>query len=153
MRRINPNVVIIGEAPGPQDSGAFPLLGTNMRAAGARLRAMSGLSMPEWRSVVRVNLVSHPLVGREWPRQNARITATSWKHSLLQGKRVILLGSKVCNAFGYAHGVDHAHCEWREQAGYEAASIPHPSGRNLAYNDLAVKLAVGKFLLLTLLAK
>ncbi len=84
----------------------------------------------------RRNLVT----GLEWNRPAARARACEIVQELQgSGRVVVLLGRSVQEAFNYAmpgalplppllvHPQESCGCTWRQ--------IPHPSGRNLWYND------------------
>lgn len=73
---------------------------------------------------------------KRWNREDARKRATNWCLELQKTDRkwtLLLLGVKVCNAFGIERP------EWLEW--YRSAlwgpmiAVPHPSGLNRWYND------------------
>lgn len=143
----NPRLLIVGEAPGPNTDPRHPVGPLPMSSAGGRLCNLMGLTTREYlRRTDRINLLPvYP--GGNWSVIVARAAADNLRCSgLLRGRNVILLGSRVIEAF---YGKSHiAMCSMglsgRGQCmiGY----IPHPSGRNLWYNDKKNVRKIKKFL-------
>lgn len=130
-------IILIGEAPGLlNDHG--PLEG----AVGRRLAEYASLTMSEYlERTERHNLFDSPI--EKWPREEAALHAgVVW--SSLVGRRTILLGQRVADAFGI---------RWRELSwaqlddrGTEVALIPHPSGRNIWWNEAGNRAEARRFL-------
>jgi hypothetical protein len=130
------DVVIIGEAP--TDGSPYALEGRG----GARLAEYAGLSWAQYLTrTERHNLISRPVDA--WPTREARDAAQAVWPSLL-GRRTILLGQNVARAFG----VGEVPLRWRvvDDHGTEVAIVPHPSGRNLWWNDPEHRSAARRFL-------
>jgi uracil-DNA glycosylase len=145
-RRINPRVVLVGEAPGKRDTGRTPLLGQNRGASGSRLRVMCGMSEREWRDVRRINLFTR--LPDQWDNSLAHDTAHAMMHAMLRRYRVICQGRRVARAFGVS---TLPMCTW--QILHDAyigpcivSMLPHPSGRCRAYNDAATRDRAARFL-------
>ncbi len=139
-------LVIVGEAPGPRDGPGTPLQGVNLQGTGGRLRALCGLTEARWRRVERVNLLPFCPGGR-FPAELAASQAANLSHSLLRSRRLVLLGRRVALAFGVPRSAGREYAEWtRSPLGPEVAVIPHPSGKNLWYNDSANRRRVERFL-------
>jgi hypothetical protein len=85
----------------------------------------------------RVNLVSGP-----WNAAYARERADQLRPTLT-GRSVVLLGREVTRAFGIRGEIDCL--PWRYH-GIIFYLLPHPSGRNLKYNDPDCRLQVGRVL-------
>lgn len=76
----------------------------------------------------RRNLVPYKI----WDRETAEINAGIVERELWgSGRTVVLLGEDVRRAFGHPRSLLHPQviggCTWRQ--------VPHPSGRNLWFND------------------
>lgn len=91
---------------------------------------MLGLTLAEFAGEFeRVNLVRDPT--GPWPALSASREAERLAASM-QGKRVVLLGSRVARAFRAEH---HLWFEWFDLGGLTAARFPHPSGLSRYWND------------------
>lgn len=114
-------VLLVGEDnPYGSDPG-YALYPLPENASGDRLSKLLGLSHHEYlRAYDRVNLCS-----RRWGMAEARATAQNI--SMGGHWRVVLLGAKVCSAFG----VPYAPLTLVRE---RYAVVPHPSGRNLFWN-------------------
>ena len=129
-------VIIVGEAP---NTGVLPNREEDVLAGaiGKRLAAWAGISFEDYLArTTRVNLFdSKP---KHWGKIRARRAADAIADELVGSDSVILLGSRVAEAFGL---VDLPLYTW--QAGYYRGSIhgptfvrlPHPSGLNRVLND------------------
>ena len=148
--------VLVGECPPPganlrSHRALYPL---PVGCAGYRLWEMTGLDVPEYlEKFIRFNLLTDPTYAKKWSADAARWAAGSLGQSgLLQGRFVVLLGAKVRDAFGIP--ADWATCTWHGGISHPLAKfrclrfalLPHPSGRNLGYNDEANKRRAAKFL-------
>jgi hypothetical protein len=121
-----PHGLIIGEQPGPNTNRALPMWPFPRTSAGGRLMAMSGIEPAEYlRRLARVNLVE--AYAAKWDGDKAVRRAGWLLASLPPYARVVLLGERVRYAIeGAAAGAEiPAHF----------VQLPHPSGRNSAYND------------------
>jgi hypothetical protein len=80
----------------------------------------------------------------KWPVGEAHKVATEMidDFECAGVERAILFGRRVAKAFEF----DAPWMEWRRHHGAFVASLPHPSARNLWYNDPANLAAAGKFL-------
>lgn len=146
-------VVLVGEAPGNgyDPERHAPLYPYPTQSAGARLQRMTGLSLREYVDrTARINLLPQAFSLR-WSDTQARWAAISlMRGGLLDGRNVVLVGSKVREAF--FPGLEWTPCEWSApkmselRGGYSNyAFIPHPSGRNLWYNQADNKAMVQTF--------
>jgi hypothetical protein len=111
--------------------------------AGHRLYSMLAEVLPTVtmrdyvRRFERVNLVSGP-----WDATAARSRAEELRPSLA-GRHVILLGQEVAKAFGIDPHYSWV-CDEEDDATFYL--LPHPSGRNLLYNDPGRRAHAGKIL-------
>lgn len=140
--------LLIGQAPGPNTDPDYPLFPAPRTSAGGRLCELIGLSRGEYLSLFdRCNLLPY-FPGRtqarddSFPMAPARLAAQVMR-PLLRGRRVVIVGRKVADAF------DLPKVDWFEpiqlRCGPRHAAtgcsgladvivIPHPSGRNHWYN-------------------
>jgi hypothetical protein len=130
-------VVLVGEDPGPRGDPDCALYDQPEGRAGHRLRLLAGLRRRDYfDAFARVNLL------REWPGRWSAPRAREAARALLpalDGRLVVLLGSRVRDAFGvawprYAFGLLDAGPGRRRVL---AAWMPHPSGRCREWNDPA----------------
>jgi len=107
-----------------------PLSPTADKNAGHRLWQMSGMSLADYEATFeRINLVD----ARQWRPWHARTVGRRLRQRL-RGRSVIVLGRDVWQALG----LDDA--PWFASTTFGATTftlLPHPSGRNLIYNDAA----------------
>lgn len=129
-------ILIVGQAPGPNTDPAEPLWPEPASSAGGRLASFAGLSPEEYlRKFERINLLNE-FPGRRWKNADTwavepgRVAASAIR-PLLRGRRVILLGRNVSEAFG----LDAPFHVWVGVDGFNAAVVPHPSGRSHWYRD------------------
>ena len=138
-----PRGILIGEAPGPNTDARLPLFPSPTNSAAARLLRYADVEPIDWMGkLFRVNLCQE-----QWSDRRASagmVQVLAWlldpANHTTDGKllRVLLLGRRVADAW---------HCE-QDPFGYSiryltggghpnlyVAWIPHPSGRNLIYND------------------
>lgn len=114
-------LVVIGEVNPYGSDPRMALYPLPERATGARLAALADLSAREYlRRFTRLNLC----VGR-WDSRAARERALAIRLEHPDAV-LVLLGRRVARAFG--HGAPWWSFEGR------AVAVPHPSGRNRAYN-------------------
>ncbi len=131
--------VIVGEAPSPSATRPVqPLFPFPINSAGARLCRMSGLSQREYVATFdRLNL--WPTYKKRWDVSGARWAAWNLISSrLLDGRAVVLLGRRVWLAFGGREDVEPLIWYAGSVPAFRPACValvPHPSGRNLWYND------------------
>ena len=131
--------VLVAECPGPGTPAgrALPLFPYPAGSSGARLCEVLDLSRDEYfRRFRRVNLF--PTHQAEWDPVLARQAAENLR-SLLEGRRAVLVGNRVRDAFEVSDA--QPHCNWfhlpglHTVGGFTALLIHHPSGRNPWYND------------------
>lgn len=119
-------VLLIGEAPGPAGDG-LPLEGP----VGRRLADWAGVP---WEAYLELT-ERHNLYASDpgpWSAEDARRHAQSVFPQLV-GRRTILLGRRVADAFGIREGP----FRWIRVGPTSVAVVPHPSGRNRYWNDPA----------------
>lgn len=92
-----------------------------------------GLTRGQWmRYTDRINLVPfYP--GPKYPAELAGQNATMLSVTLLRPRRLVLLGANVARAF-QVYGQEPCQWVW-SPLGPRVMLLPHPSGRNLWYND------------------
>jgi hypothetical protein len=92
------------------------------------------MSTEAWlRRTQRYNLLPYPELPRDY-RAQARVAA-DWLGPKISGRTVILLGSDVATALGHTAPP----FVWADDRDW--IQIPHPSGKNLFYNDPVNRLA------------
>lgn len=128
--------VLVGQAPGPNTDPHEPLHPYPVHKSGGRLRELIGISVESYlEGFQRVNLI-HKFPGQDkggedkCPRRLARNTANALR-PLLVGRRVILVGRNVADAFGLSTIPFYA---WCTERGANFVVVPHPSGRNRMFN-------------------
>lgn len=141
-------ILIIGQAP-----NSDPVPGRALEGRCEEFLAkLAGMTLEQfWRRFEAVNLLpSWPGhagdKGDRFPMPEARAAAVAMKPSLA-GRSVILLGHGVSGAF--EHRLEHftwgallvAPDRWAR-----AASMPHPSGVNIQWNDFVVRAQAARFL-------
>ena len=133
--------MLVGEAPGPHTNPKLPLFPEPTNSAAARLLRYAGIPAVDWMGkLVRVNMCDEA-----W---SARRALAGFMHTLgylldetnfVDGHplRVLLLGAKVARAWGKHGAFGHSMNHYAEAPGVtlQVAWVPHPSGRNLIYND------------------
>jgi uracil-DNA glycosylase len=131
-------ILIIGEAPSQTGDPSAPLEG----AVGARLAEAANISWGRYLvETERRNIFNSPV--EPWPFREALIHAQSIWPSLI-GRRTILLGKRVAEAFSVKLEI----LRWADvdDRGTMIAIVPHPSGRNLWWNDPEHRAAARRFL-------
>lgn len=108
--------------------------------AGHRLwqmvNSVAGTPVSEWmQHTQRVNLLSEPVLSRDY--MGAARRRGEWLQGMVGGRTVILLGKDVADAMDH----DYPPLVWAE--GRDFVMIPHPSGKNLFYNNPVHREAVG----------
>lgn len=135
--------VILGMNNPLSEDPRAALLPHPVNCAGWRLWRMvnevSGISRSEWcRRTERVNLLN----SRDWDRRAARERGLElW--STMQGRSVVVLGLAAREVLWLPSVV---YGRWQERDGVRWANLPHPSGRNLWYNEEMHRIFVGLFL-------
>ena len=141
--------VIIGQAPSQHSDPRRPLLGGH---SGAKLQELCGFNLRQYfEAFDRANLIkSWPGCaaggkGDAFPAPEAQAAAHAMLPALF-GRRVVLLGRGVAEAFG----LRAPPLEWTRlpcPGGWlEAAYLPHPSGINRWWNTKANTSAAADFL-------
>lgn len=139
-------LALVGEAPGPNTHSDLPLYPLPERSAAGRLCAMLGAGRAGYlRAFARANLLQdYP--GPSFPILEARERAEEVAQRL-SPRPLILLGRGVAQAFRFPLGEDMV---WHDyllgSTLVRAATLPHPSGRNLYYNNPAHRERVGTWL-------
>lgn len=134
-------ILIIGEAPSPTGDPTAPLEGK----VGARLAEHANLSWGRYLvETERRNLFDRPV--DPWPAAQATMYAQSLWGELI-GRRTILLGQRVAKAFS----VRLPELRWMDvdRHGTQLALVPHPSTRNIWWNDPTNRAAARRFLMAT----
>ena len=130
--------MLIGEAPGSNTNPKLPLFPEPSGSAAARLLRYADIEASEWMGkLVRVNMCDE-----HWSDRRAtagRVRATTWlldEANWYDGKplRVLLLGNKVARAWACYGPFGQTEFLF-EPRSIHIAWIPHPSGRNLIYNE------------------
>jgi len=134
-------VLLVGESNPLGSNARYALYPLPPNATGGRLCKILGLSAREYLGTFdRVNLVRYG-VGSSWPRIAARVSV-----GLLTHRRRILLGARVCSA----HRVRFEPFRTFEIGTVQVLVLPHPSGRNLMWNDpynaVRARQAVARFM-------
>jgi uracil-DNA glycosylase len=149
--RVEHRPILVGEAPGGKGHDVLPAL---EGVAGRSLARLMEVDYDEYmRRTVRTNLFETPIEGKKWSAPRARYRALQLMTQFPHGSRVILLGTKVAEAF---HASGFALYEWinfeRLATGetFWVARCPHPSGRNRNLNDPRARAEFGRFLRETL---
>lgn len=138
-------LILVGEAPSRESIASRP----SLALTGSSERNLCRIAGWGWLAYLkrtsRYNLFLDPQ-----PRWDARAAQerASAMGAELEGRRVILLGQKVAAAFGLAGYPSYTWLELDpERPGYaDVALMPHPSGRNRAWNDPAERARARAFL-------
>lgn len=120
-------------------------------STGGRIIAMINdvgkITTGEYHSIPKVNLFPvgpmPKIKGKAYATANASSMVASMNGS---GRRVILLGNQVRDAFAFAATISDKPMIFEDTGGTNYAWIPHPSGRNLYYSNIRAKRKVGRFL-------
>jgi hypothetical protein len=130
---------LVGECPGEGTRRELPLFPHPKNSAGGRLLAMSGLSAAEYLGrLYRFNLfVAHQPQWRPWmARERALLAHAMFRSQFPEGHRVVLCGQRVGAAFGFTK-----FWELHVMDDISYVCVPHPSGRNRAYNNPNARVA------------
>lgn len=139
-----PRGLLVGEAPGPRTDPKMPLFPAPNSSSGGRLLRYSGTYADRFLGrLVRVNLCDGPWSARRAAAGQARILTYLFDPAnFYEGAplRVLLLGARVPRAFGVVPpwtraGFGHTELLNDGNPALSVAWIPHPSGKNLTYND------------------
>ncbi len=138
----SPRGMLIGEAPGPSSDARLPLF-PSPNSAGARLMKYADVAPADWMGkLVRMNLCDGSWSARRAVAGRARALAFLLDETNFRDGaplRVLLLGARVARAwacygaFGYEQMIHYVGMP--KSVTIQVAWIPHPSGRNLVYND------------------
>jgi uracil-DNA glycosylase len=136
-------LVLVGEAPGRDDITERPSLALT-GSTGKNLCAIAGWDWLNYlRYTERRNLFYTPQFA--WSRWAAEGAAEEMI-PLFRGRRVILLGVKVAEAF-HSKAINAApNYEWLDLYDGVVAKVPHPSGRNRMWNSKDERAAAHEFL-------
>lgn len=129
-------LALVGEAPGPNTHTDMPLYPAPERSAAGRLRTMLGWSRSEYlRTFARANMLDR-YPGPAFPLTEARGLAQGVAQRL-SPRPLLLMGQGVASAFRFPK--EAGLLSWADyllgQTIIRAAVVPHPSGRNLWYNE------------------
>jgi uracil-DNA glycosylase len=131
-------ILLIGEQPSAGGDPAAPLEG----AIGKRLAEYAGLTLDEYLTrTERRNLIEY--TSATWPTSQASLNAGMLWSSLI-GRRTIMLGQRVAKSFG----IQWQPLRWVtvDDRGTQVAILPHPSGKNLWWNEAENRAAARRFL-------
>ncbi len=139
-------VILVGRAPSRSSDPSRPFQGT---ASGRHLLKLSGLQPEQfWKAFEARNLLDYwpgpaGRQGDRLPAREARSAALELRPQLL-GRRVLLLGPDVAQAFG----LEREPLRWTVGQGLEAfwAIFPHPSRVSRWWNLEENELAAAAFL-------
>lgn len=130
--------LLVGECPGANTRSVLPLFPYPRNSAGGRLLKLSAMEpAPYLGRLRRTNLFEHHRT--KWPAlTQTQAHALAMHEELARGPlvRVVLLGTRVAQAFGF-----DAFWQSSEKDGVSYTTIPHPSGLSRAYNDPKVRIA------------
>lgn len=134
-----PRGLLVGEAPGPNTNALLPLFPEPSNSAGARLLRYSGVPKADWLGkLVRMNMCDGSWSARRAVAGRARALSFLLDPvNFTNGEplRVLLLGTRVARAWSCFGPFGSATWCFDGIADLQVTWIPHPSGRNLAYND------------------
>jgi len=138
-------IVFIGQQPATPDDEGQPLI-IKPNSSGERLQKWMGVTPVQFEEhFMRVNL--NPWADTDEFTPGHHVAAARNLYELLYGRRVVLLGPSVAEAFGirrksftYFHFYDHP------EAHFLFSVMPHPSGLNRLYNNPATVGQAKKFL-------
>ena len=137
--------LLLGAAPSRSSDPSRPLIGGH---SGTKLQELCGLNLRQYfEAFDRADLLqAYP--GSIWPKVQASAAAAALLPAL-RGRRVVLVGRGVAEAFGLRAPA----LEWTRllysgdaSAYIEVAYLPHPSGLNLWWNCPANTEAAAKFM-------
>jgi hypothetical protein len=148
--RVHPlhRAAIVGEAPGPNTRGDFPMYPYPARSAAGRLKACIEFSTREYlQAFARANLMdAYP--GKSFPATAAATREAAMCIAREMAPRpLLLMGRGVATAFflpATTPVLEWSPMHVREYV-IQIAIVPHPSGRNLWYNVPANREAVRNF--------
>lgn len=121
--------LLVGEDNPYGSDPRYALYPEPQHSAGGRLcRLIMGLTVKQYiGSFDRANLCS-----RKWSIREARLTAQGLLGDPASRTAIVLLGAKVCSAFGFKFD---PYLVGASGVGYPLVILPHPSGRNLIWNQ------------------
>ena len=127
-------VLLVGEMPHETSDPTLPLFPVPEHRTGGRLAKMMGLRRSEYLiRTRRINLINEP----KWSTKTAREHAKLIKMIIPDYACAVFLGKRVINAFGCGDLEIAALLKARFARGEPGVvlCLPHPSGKNLWYND------------------
>lgn len=124
--------LLVGEAPGGDPAATHPQDQALTGATGRNIARLVGLTYEEYlERTRRVNIFKTPQ--ERWDRAHARWIAANLSVGIESNTKVVLLGTRVADAFGVGHWQNYA---WHKlHPGVYAVRVPHPSGRNRVLNE------------------
>lgn len=138
-------IVFVGQQPNTYEDEGQPLI-IKPNSSGERLAKWMGVSPSEFtNNFARVNL--NPWHDGDEFSPNYHIAAAKNLYELLYGRRVVLLGPAVAEAFGVSRR-DYVYFRFYDhpEAHFIYAVMPHPSGLNRLYNDPQIMAQAKNFL-------
>jgi hypothetical protein len=140
-------IALVGEAPGPRTRSDCPFYPYPASSAAGRLLDCLGWTRGEYMlTFARVNLL-HDWPGPSFPVAEARACIPDIVRALAP-RPMLLMGRGVAAAFGLRPDHPLLQLTSMKVAGIDAtvAIVPHPSGRNLWYNDAVNRAKVRTFI-------
>lgn len=135
-------VLLVGECP-TRSEEHFEALSYN---SGKRIADLARMGAAEYLSTFdRANLLPFTMHRRGWPRAGARDAALALL-PLMEGRRVVFLGANVRKAFAWTGAWLEVGPLFGPDDRAQAVAIPHPSGKNLWYNDRLNRESVSRVL-------
>ncbi len=132
-----PKILLVGEQNPYGDDPEMALYPLPEYASGARLKEILGVSTGVYlREHDRANLCDGP-----WSMPKA-VERALQIHGEREGCGIVLCGAKVATAFRRAAAYTSAEFtpfSLAEHQGRHYLALPHPSGRNLVWNELGAK--------------
>lgn len=129
-----PTGLLVGEMPGASSSSALPLFPYPKNSAGGRLLSWSRITPGQYLGrLLRCNLFVTPRP--DWDEILAHELANDIMRAATPELRIVLLGKRVAEAFEVYRVFEMQKRTRDDGQHYFICAIPHPSGRNLVYNE------------------
>lgn len=129
-----PTGLLVGEMPAA-GSGSLPLFPHPKNSAGGRLLLWSRITPTQYLGRLRRTNIYTTATEEPWDPAHAELRAQEITEQLTDGTRVVLLGKRVSEAFQV-----WVPFKMERRGRIFLTSIPHPSGRNLVYNDAVARM-------------